>query len=70
MVKNVAMVTLVVLALYIMGVYTAYHQIQKWTDHKIEKEDEYHTLFILSLLSWVVYPLYGLIYIFRKCEED
>lgn len=62
--------TFLTLAVYIVGVYVAYFKIQKWADHKVTKEDEYQTLFILSLLSWLVYPLYGIAYLIRKYKEE
>ena len=64
------MVTFVVLALYIMGVYTAYHQIQRWAEHDFTTKEDFYSLFKASLLSWVVYPLYGLAYLFKECEGD
>lgn len=64
------MSTFIILAIYILGVYTAYHQVQKWVDHKVADNDEYQMLFMISLLSWLVYPVYGLVLIFKKCGED
>jgi putative copper export protein len=64
------MITFIVMAIYIVGVYMAYFQIQKWTGHKITEDDEYQTLFLFSLFSWLVYPIYGLIWVIKKDEED
>ena len=64
------MTEFIVLILYVWGVYTAYFQLQKWAEHKPISEEEYQTLFTLSLLSWLVYPLYGIIYLFKECEGD
>lgn len=58
-----------ILAIYIVGVYVAYFQIQRWADHKIAGDDEYQTLFMLSLTSWFIYPIYGLVSLFKKCRE-
>lgn len=64
------MTTLIVLIIYIVGVYAAYVQLQKWANHRLMDEDEYQALFVFSLFSWLVYPIYGIIWIFRKDEED
>lgn len=64
------MITFIVLAIYILGVYTAYFQVQKWADHEVKEHDEYQMLFLVSLLSWLVYPLYALVHIFRNYGEE
>lgn len=64
------MMTLIVLLVYVSGVYLAYYQIQKWADHDVKEGEEYQTLHMLSLLSWLIYPIYGLVWIFRKCREE
>jgi hypothetical protein len=64
------MLTTIVLAVYIAGVYVAFLQLQKWAGHTVSKEDEYQILFILSLLSWMVFPLYGLVWIIHELMED
>lgn len=48
----------------------AYNQIQHWSDHEITEKDEYQTLFLLSMLSWAIYPLYGLVRLFKKAREE
>ena len=67
--NDIRMSTFIVLAVYIVGVYIAYFQLQKWADHEIYKKDEFHTVFMVSLLSWFIFPIYGLVYMFQKCEE-
>ena len=62
------MMTFVALVLYITGVYTVYFQMQRWSDDLITKED-YDSLFRISLLSWLVFPLYILVIIIKKEEE-
>lgn len=64
------MVTLIVLLVYISGVYLAYIQIQKWAGRVVQEDDEYQTLHMLSLLSWFIYPIYWLVWMFRKCWEE
>ena len=61
--------TLLALIIYIAGVYIAYFQIQKWAEHKITEDEEYQTLFMFSLFSWLVYPIYGLIRVIKKNKE-
>lgn len=63
------MVTFIVLLVYISGVYAAYFQIQRWAKHELNDEDEYQTLFVLSLFSWLIYPLYGLIWLMKKNKK-
>lgn len=62
--------TLIILAVYILGVYTAYFQLQKWADHKVTDTDEYQTLFMLSLISWLIFPIYGIVCLIRKVKEE
>ena len=62
--------TLIVLAVYILGVYIAFFQLQKWADHKVGNNDEYQTLFVLCLISWLIFPIYGIVYLIRKVEEE
>jgi hypothetical protein len=62
--------TLIVLAVYILGVYIAFFQLQKWAGHKVGNNDEYQTLFVLSLISWLIFPIYGVVCLIRKAEEE
>ena len=62
-------ITIATLILYILGIYVAYFQLQRWADHEVTTNDEYQTLFMLSLLSWLVYPLYILVLMIRKVQE-
>lgn len=64
-----AVTTFIILVVYILGVYTAYYQIQRWADYEVSGEDEYRTLFLLSLFSWLIYPIFGLIWLIRKVKE-
>lgn len=64
------MKTWIVLIVYIAGVFAAYFQIQRWERHEATSRDEYQTLFMLSMLSWIIYPLYGIICLIRKAEEE
>jgi hypothetical protein len=61
---------LVILIIYACGVYMAYFHLQSWAERKSATPEEFHTVFQLSLLSWLVYPLYGLMYLFKECEGD
>lgn len=62
--------TLIVLLIYIVGVYAAYFQLQKWATCKVTEDDEYQVLFMVSLLSWFVYPLYWGLWLYRNLMED
>ncbi len=62
--------TLLILAIYIMGVYTAYFQMQKWAGYKVTDDDEHQVLFVVSLVSWFVYPIHWIVWLYRKCMED
>ncbi len=65
------MSTLIVLAIYILGVYLAYFQLQKWSNHASDsKDNEYQILFTLSLGSWFIYPIYGIIWLTNKLREE
>ena len=64
------MTTFIILAIYIVGVWMAYNQIQRWSDHEVTDKDEYQTLFMLSMLSWAIYPLYGLVWLIKKGREE
>ena len=64
------MTTFIVMAIYILGVYIAFFQLQKWADHEVKEHDEYQVLFMLSLLSWLIYPLYWIVSIFKNCGEE
>lgn len=67
---RISMITLIILAIYILGVYTAYFQMPKLTDHKVANEDEYQALFTLSLFSWLIFLIYGIVYVIRKAKGE
>ena len=64
------MITLIVLAVYILGEYTAYHKIQKWSDFSPSDAEDMDTLFMASLLSWVVFIIYGIVWLMHKVQEE
>ena len=64
------MSTLIVLIVYIAGVHIAYFQLLKWTDPPVSSTDEFKQIFQVSLLSWFIYPVYGLIWLLNECEEE
>ena len=60
----------VALAVYIIGVWIAHFQIRRWTGQDIiEEDDENQMFFALSTLAWLVYPLYWLLWLYRKTKE-
>ena len=65
-----AMSTFITLAIYILGVWSAYFQLQRWNKKDLSTNEEYQTLFMLSMLSWAIYPIYGLVWLFRKASEE
>jgi hypothetical protein len=64
------MVTLIVLVLYIIGTWTAYEQLIDWSNGTLSEEEDYRKVFLLSSLSWLLFPLYGLLCIIRKVEGE
>ena len=64
------MTTFIILAIYIIGVWAAFFQLQRWNQKEVKDGDEHQTLFILSMLSWLIYPLYGLVWLIRKGKEE
>ena len=64
------MTILIILIIYISGVYKAYFQIQQWSDNEPCDREEWHALFKLSLASWFIYLIYGLNWLFHKFKEE
>ena len=64
------MMTFIVLAVYISGVLMAFYQLQKWHEKEPKNMEEFQALFMLSMLSWLIYPVYGLAWLYNKCEEE
>ena len=60
------MTIIIVLALYISGVWVAYFQLQRWHDEELEITNEVQVLFMLSMLSWIIYPVYGVTWLINK----
>ena len=63
------METAIVLAIYIVGVYVAYFQLKRWNTDNLRDDDEYLTLFVVSTLSWFIYPIWLIAWLFDKVEE-
>ena len=57
---------IIVLALYISGVWVAYSQLQRWHNEELEVPNEVQILFMLSMLSWIIYPVYGVTWLINK----
>lgn len=66
--KMITMTTIIVLAVYISGVWAAYYQLLYWYDKNEEDSYEPQKHFMLSMLSWFVYPLYGVLWLIN-CKE-
>ena len=58
-----------ILLLYILGVWTSYFQLRRWSGGRVTKEDDYEAIFLISTLSWLVYPLYYLTKLLNQMEE-
>ena len=63
------MESIIVLIVYIVGVCMAYRQLLCWNDGAATQE-EYQMLFMFSLLSWLIYPLYGIVLLHRKYGKE
>lgn len=64
------MTTVFVLFIYIIGIWISYFQIQKWSDEEVKSREDFQTVLLLSLLSWGIYPLYGIVWLIKKIKED
>lgn len=64
------MESIIVLIIYVVGVCMAYRQLLRWNDGAATQVEEYQMLFMFSLLSWLIYPLYGIVWLLRKYGED
>lgn len=62
--------TLIVLAIYVTGVYLAYFNLLKWCKEAPKREEEYSILFAVSLMSWIIFPIYLIIWAINKSAED
>lgn len=50
--------TLIIL-IWLIGVFVAWFQIKYWNrDYNISEPEDYRVLTLLSLLSWLIYPIY------------
>jgi len=64
------MTSFIILAIYIVGILVAFQQIKHWNENEITSLDEYQVLFILSMLSWLIYPIYVFAWLISKVRED
>lgn len=64
------MTALVIAILYIVGVWVAFLQMRLWSDTKALEGEDHLVLFMCSLISWGIYPLYGLVWLINKIGED
>lgn len=54
---------MVCIILYMVGVLVAWVQLQYWFKDKILLNEDFQVLTVLSFLSWLVYPIYGIAYL-------
>ena len=64
------MATLIILTIYIFGVWMAYFQLHNWGERNNLKDEDYQTIFMLSTLSWFIFPIYGIIKLLNMSEEE
>ena len=60
----------IIMAIYISGIWAAYFQLHHWNGEDIDTDKEYQTLFMLSMLSWMIYPIYGFVWLVHKTSEE
>lgn len=61
--------TIIVLAAYLAGVWVAYFQLLRWHGKKTSCIHEAQVLFMLSMLSWFIYPVYWMAWLI-KCDRE
>ena len=64
------MITFITLAIYIIGVWAAHYQLLRWSDTEITSTDECQILFTWSMLSWLIYPSYGILWLIKSFKEE
>ena len=62
--------TFIMLAAYITGVWTAYFQLLRWHGGEPNDDRGAQLLFMLSMLSWLIYPVYWITKLIYINEED
>jgi hypothetical protein len=71
--KKYTMVAVFLMGMFIwlLGVYVAYFQLQKWNlVYYITSSDTPEILVLLSLLSWVIYPVYGIAWLLNNLNGE
>ena len=49
------MITIIVIAIYILGMWVAYNKILEWNKESIKSRNDYQELFMVSLFSWLAF---------------
>ena len=56
--------------IWITGVFAAWNQLSSWSMKGAISVTEYDPVMVLlSLLSWFIYPLYGMAWIFNRLKK-
>lgn len=60
---------IIVVAVYITGIWIAFFQLQLWCGKRVSKDEECELLFMMSTLSWLIYPLYFIVKLLNKMRN-
>jgi len=64
------MTTIITLVIYILGVICSYKLLLEWNKACVKTPDEFQTLHMISLLSWLAFVLYGITKLLNDSEES
>lgn len=64
------MTTFAFILLYALGVFVSYNIILTWNKGSMRVPEDYQNLFMLSLLSWGAFILYGIINMLNDSESN
>lgn len=56
-------------AIYLIGVLVAYFQLHHWMRDKCLSKRDYQYIVILSMASWLVYPIYFIEYLYENIND-
>lgn len=64
------MTTIAFILLYALGVFLSYTILLEWNKESMHEPEDYQNLFMLSLLSWGAFILYGIINMLNDSENN
>lgn len=62
--------TVIILAIYIIGVYFSFLKLWDWNKGEIYKPEDIQMLHAFSLLSWMAFVFYGIISLLNESDES